>query len=72
MRYVTLGAVVWCLMGAPASAQAQDAQPMATIKKFIDSFNKGDMAGAPRRTPQARISQSPTRCRPSSGPGRRP
>ena len=46
MRYVTLGAVVWCLMGAPASAQTQDAQLMAPIKKFVDSFNKGDMAGA--------------------------
>ena len=46
MRYVTLGAVVWCLMGAPASAQTQDAQLMAPIQKFIDSFNKGDMAGA--------------------------
>ena len=46
MRYVTLGAVVWCLIGVPASAQTQDAQVMAPIKKFIDSFNKGDMAGA--------------------------
>ena len=46
MRYVTLGAVVWCLMGAPASGQTPDAQLMAPIQKFIDSFNKGDMAGA--------------------------
>jgi hypothetical protein len=46
MRYVTLGAVVWCLMGASASAQTQDAQLMAPIKKFVDSFNKGDMAAA--------------------------
>ena len=46
MRYLTLGVVVWCLIGAPASAQTQDDQLMAPIKKFIDSFNKGDGAGA--------------------------
>ena len=46
MRRVTLGVVVWCFIGAAAGAQAQDAQLMAPIKKFMDSFNKGDMAGA--------------------------
>jgi hypothetical protein len=46
MRRVTLGVVVWCFIGAAAGAQAQDAQVMAPIKKFIDSFNKGDTAGA--------------------------
>jgi hypothetical protein len=46
MRSLTLAAVVLCLAGASAGAQAQDAQLMAPIKKFIDSFNKGDMAGA--------------------------
>jgi hypothetical protein len=46
MRRVTLGVVVWCFIGAAAGAQAQDAQLMAPIKKFIDSFNKGDTAGA--------------------------
>jgi hypothetical protein len=46
MRHLTLGAVVWGLIGAPASAQTPDAQLMTPIKKFIDSFNKGDMAGA--------------------------
>ena len=46
MRYLTLGAVVWLVMGAAARAQAPDAQLMAPIQKFIDSFNKGDMAGA--------------------------
>ncbi len=46
MRYVTLGVVVWCLIGVPVSGQAQDVQVVAPIKKFIDSFNKGDMAGA--------------------------
>ena len=46
MRYVTLGAVVLLFMGAAVSAQAPDAQIMAPIQKFIDSFNKGDAAGA--------------------------
>jgi ketosteroid isomerase-like protein len=34
------------LVCAPAAAQAPDAQIVAPIKKFIDSFNKGDAAGA--------------------------
>jgi hypothetical protein len=46
MRYMTLAAVVLCLSASSAAAQAPDAQVMAPIKKFIDSFNKGDMAGA--------------------------
>jgi ketosteroid isomerase-like protein len=46
MRYLTLGVVVWLVMGAAASAQTTDAQLMAPIQKFIDAFNKGDMAGA--------------------------
>jgi hypothetical protein len=46
MRYVTLGALVWCFLGGAASAQTPDAQMMAPIKKFVDSFNKGDMTGA--------------------------
>ena len=46
MRYLTVGTVVWCLLSVPAGAQTQDAQLMAPIKKFVDSFNKGDMAGA--------------------------
>ena len=46
MRCLTVGTVVWCLLGVPAGAQTQDAQLMAPIKKFVDSFNKGDMAGA--------------------------
>ena len=46
MRYLTFGAVVCLLIGAGASAQAQDAQLMAPIKQFMDAFNKGDMAGA--------------------------
>jgi SnoaL-like domain len=45
MPYLILSAVVWCLT-APTSAQAPDPQVMAPIQKFIDTFNKGDMAGA--------------------------
>jgi hypothetical protein len=37
--------VLLCLIGAPASAQTPDAQLIAPIKRFIDSFNKGDVAG---------------------------
>ena len=46
MRYLTLGAVLWCVMGAAASAATPDAQLMAPIQKFVDAFNKGDTAGA--------------------------
>jgi hypothetical protein len=46
MRYLALAAVVLCVTGASTAAQAQDAQMMAPIKKFIDTFNKGDMKGA--------------------------
>jgi len=45
MRTLTLAAVVWLAVGAPASAQS-DAELMAPIQKFITSFNKGDAAGA--------------------------
>ena len=47
MRYlspVVVGA--WLLACTPAAAQAPDAQVMAPIQKFIDSFNKGDAAAA--------------------------
>ncbi len=46
MRYLTLGTIVWVSLGGVAAAQAPDAQVMAPIQKFIDSFNKGDAAGA--------------------------
>ena len=46
MRDLTVGIVVCLLMGAAAGAQTPDAQLIAPIQKFIDSFNKGDMAGA--------------------------
>ena len=45
MRVLTLAAIGWFALAAPASAQ-QDAELMAPIQKFIDSFNKGDAAGA--------------------------
>jgi hypothetical protein len=46
MRNLTLGIAVCLLMGAAAGAQTADAQLIAPIQKFIDSFNKGDVAGA--------------------------
>jgi ketosteroid isomerase-like protein len=46
MRYVMVGAVAWGVLCGAANAQAPDAQMMAPIKKFMDAFNKGDMAGA--------------------------
>jgi hypothetical protein len=46
MRNLTVGIIVYLLMGAAAGAQTPDAQVMAPIQKFIDSFNKGDVAGA--------------------------
>ena len=45
MRCLTVGLVVLSLASA-AGAQAPDAQVIAPIQKFIDSFNKGDMPGA--------------------------
>src|ERR1700752_1544838 len=45
MRFLTAGALVLCMAGA-TSAQTPDAQVIAPIQKFVDSFNKGDMAGA--------------------------
>ena len=45
MRVLTLVAIGWFALVAPASAQT-DAELTAPIQKFIDSFNKGDAAGA--------------------------
>jgi hypothetical protein len=46
MRNLTLGALVWLATGVAAGAATPDAQLIAPIQKFIDSFNKGDMAAA--------------------------
>jgi ketosteroid isomerase-like protein len=46
MRDLALGMAVCLIMGAAAGAQTPDAQMIAPIQKFIDSFNKGDIAGA--------------------------
>ena len=50
MRHVILGAMVCvCLglgLGSAVHAQATDPQLIAPINKFVDAFNKGDMAGA--------------------------
>ena len=45
MRILTIAAAVVLALAAPASAQTT-AELMAPIQKFIDSFNKGDAAGA--------------------------
>ena len=49
MRDLTVGIVVCLLMGAAAGAQTSDAQLVAPIQKFIDSFNKGGISRAPRQ-----------------------
>lgn len=46
MRYAVLGALLGFALTTPGEGMAADAQLMAPIQKFIDSFNKGDMAGA--------------------------
>jgi ketosteroid isomerase-like protein len=46
MRYTLLAAVMCVAMGTAGAAQAQDAQLMAPIQKFLEAFNKGDAAGA--------------------------
>ena len=46
MRRLAVGAVLCLIAGASASAATPDAQLMAPIQKFIDSFNKGDAAAA--------------------------
>lgn len=46
MRHLTLVAVSLLFASATAGAATPDAQLMAPIQKFIDSFNKGDSAGA--------------------------
>jgi Domain of unknown function (DUF4440) len=48
MRYATLSALVCVGVGLGSAVQAQtpDPQVMAPINKFLETFNKGDMAGA--------------------------
>lgn len=46
MRYLTLVTVACAVMATAAGAQAPDPQLTAPIQKFMDSFNKGDIAGA--------------------------
>lgn len=46
MRALFLVAGVCLAIAAPAGAQTVDPQLMAPIQKFMDTFNKGDMAGA--------------------------
>src|SRR5688572_23732744 len=46
MRNLLYSLVTCLLFGSVAHAQAVDPQLMAPITKFVDAFNKGDMAGA--------------------------
>jgi ketosteroid isomerase-like protein len=46
MRYLTLALLACVCFGSPVQAQTTDPQVTAPITKFIDAFNKGDMAGA--------------------------
>ena len=46
MRMLNLAALVTIALAAPARAQTADADVMAPIQKFVDSFNKGDAAAA--------------------------
>jgi hypothetical protein len=48
MRYLTLGAMVCLCLGIGTAVRAQSADPqlMAPINKFLEAFNKGDIAGA--------------------------
>jgi ketosteroid isomerase-like protein len=46
MRYLTLGAMMCFFTGTAVQAQAPDPQVMEPITKFVESFNKGDVAAA--------------------------
>jgi hypothetical protein len=46
MRFFALATLVCVAITVPARAQTTDAELMAPIQKFMDTFNKGDMAGA--------------------------
>jgi len=46
VRSLTVATIVWAFVAPSIGAQAPDAQLVAPIQKFIDSFNKGDVAGA--------------------------
>jgi ketosteroid isomerase-like protein len=46
MRPLTLAALAAFAVATPAPAQTADAELMAPIQKFIDSFNRGDAATA--------------------------
>jgi ketosteroid isomerase-like protein len=46
VRQLVSCAIVLLVVGMGASASAADPEVMAPIQKFLDSFNKGDIAGA--------------------------
>jgi hypothetical protein len=46
MRILVIAAFVCIVFGGSANAQTGNADLMAPIQKFMDTFNKGDIAGA--------------------------
>jgi hypothetical protein len=46
MRFLPFALLVTLAIAGPVHAQPSDAELMAPIQKFVDSFNKGDAAGA--------------------------
>ncbi|HEX2485886.1 MAG TPA: nuclear transport factor 2 family protein [Myxococcota bacterium] len=46
MRWPSLGALVGAVLAAAAAAAEPNADLVAPIQKFVDSFNQGDMAAA--------------------------
>ena len=46
MRHLTLGALIVLCLAPVVQAQTADAKLMAPIQQFLESFNKGDVAGA--------------------------
>jgi ketosteroid isomerase-like protein len=46
MRLLTSAALVLLALAVPAGAQTSNAELMAPIQKFVDSFNKGDTTAA--------------------------
>jgi|SRR3954467_954631 ketosteroid isomerase-like protein len=46
MRYLIIGTLACLCAGSAVQAQTVDPQAAATITRFVDAFNKGDMAGA--------------------------
>jgi hypothetical protein len=61
MRYLTIPVLFWCLLAGVVDAEPQDAQVIAPIQKFIDSFNQADARDVDEPpNPQARAATNPS------------